>query len=75
MSASLVEDAVRLLLQHMNLVCGMRKVGVPRGSPLDQQAGSLTDQLHLPVGRWKNFSSGGSRFVFGYLSSHSPCFP
>jgi hypothetical protein len=30
-------------------MCGIREVGVPRGGPVYQEVGSLTDQLHLPL--------------------------
>ena len=43
----LMKDAVGLLFEHVNLMRGIRKVGVSRGSPLDQQVGGLTDQFHL----------------------------
>jgi hypothetical protein len=43
----LVEDIIGLLFQRMNLMRSIRQVGVPRGSPLHKQVGSLTNEFYL----------------------------
>ena len=42
-----MEDTVSLLFKRMNLMSGVRQVGVARGCALDQQVSRLTDQLYL----------------------------
>lgn len=43
----LVEDIIGLLFQRMNLMRSIRQVGVPSGSPLHEQVGSLTNEFYL----------------------------
>jgi hypothetical protein len=72
MSINLVKDAVGLLFEHMNLMSGVRQVGVPCGRPFDQQAGSLTDQLDLPLKRLKElFVAWKQIHVRSFIFSHA----
>jgi len=50
-----VEDGVRLLFEHVNLMGGVRKVSVPRGSPFHQQVVSLANKFGLLLKVLKEF--------------------
>ena len=74
-----MKDAIGLLFEHVNLLSGVRQVGVPCGSPFDQQAGSLTDQFDLPLERleklfvaWKQIHVWRSIFPHAILSPEKP---
>ena len=79
MPIDLVKYTIGLLFQHMNLMSGVRQVGVPCGSPFDQQIGSLTDQLDLALERleellvaWKQIHVWRSIFPHAILSPEKP---
>src|ERR1700733_15956347 len=42
-----MQDTIRLLFEHMDLVRSIRQVGVARGRAFDQQVCRLTNELYL----------------------------